>query len=71
MRRLLTTDLGAGLYRKRRHSIEPVFGHTKHNRQFTHFHRRGRTAVRTEWRLLMATHNLAKLHTHQIAIAGP
>jgi transposase len=71
MRRLLATDLGVGLYRKRRHSIEPVFGHTKHNRQFTHFHRRGRTAVRTEWRLLMATHNLAKLHTHQIAIAGP
>ena len=46
MRRLLATDLGAVLYRKRRHSIEPVFGHTKHNRQFTHFHRRGRTAVR-------------------------
>jgi len=71
MRRLLATDLGVGLYRKRRHSIEPVFGHTKHNRQFTHFHRRGRTAVRTEWRLLMTTHNLAKLHTHQIATAGP
>ena len=69
MRRLLATDLGANLYRKRRHSIEPVFGHTKHNRQFTHFHRRGRTAVRTEWRLLMTTHNLAKLHIHQIAIA--
>ena len=25
------------------------------------------TAVRTEWRLLMATHNLTKLHRHQIA----
>ena len=70
MRRLLATDLGAVLYRKRRHSIEPVFGHTKHNRQFTHFHRRGRTAVRTEWRLPMATHNLTKLHTHQIATVG-
>ena len=23
-------------------SIEPVFGHTKHNRKFTQFHRRGR-----------------------------
>ena len=47
--------------------IEPVFGHTKHNRQFNRFHRRGRTAVRTEWRLLMATHNLTKLRNHQIA----
>ena len=51
--------------------IEPVFGHTKHNRRFTRFHRRGRTAVRTEWRFLMATHNLTKLHRHQIATAGP
>ena len=50
--------------------IEPVFGHTKHNRTITRFHRRGRTAVRTEWRLLMATHNLAKLHRHQLAAAG-
>ena len=32
--------------------------------------RRGRTAVRTEWRLLMATHNLTKLHRHQIATHG-
>jgi transposase len=69
MRRLLATEHGNELYRKRAQSIEPVFGHTKHNRQFTHFHRRGRAAVRTEWRLLMATHNLTKLHKHQIATA--
>ncbi len=31
---------------------------------------RGRSAVRTEWRLLMATHNLTKLHRHQIATSG-
>ena len=50
--------------------IEPVFGHTKHNRGATRFHRRGRTAVRTELRLLMMTHNLNKLHRHQIATVG-
>jgi len=44
-----------------------VFGHSKHNRLITRFHRRGRAAVRTEWRLLMATHNLIKLHRHQLA----
>ena len=27
-------------------------------------------AVRTEWRLLMMTHNLTKLHRHHIATAG-
>jgi Transposase DDE domain len=71
MRQLLASDLGGELYRKRKQSIEPVFGHTKHNRKFTQFHRRGRGAVRTEWRLLMMTHNLTKLHRHQIATAGP
>jgi transposase len=69
MRRLLASERGGELYRQRR-TIEPVLGHTKHNRQFTHFHRRGRGAVRTEWRLLMTTHNLTKLHTHQITTAG-
>ena len=37
---------------------------TKHNRGFNRFHRRGRAAVRTEWRLIAATHNLLKLHRH-------
>jgi hypothetical protein len=31
--------------------------------------RRGRSAVRSEWRLLAATHNLLKLHRHQLATA--
>jgi transposase len=61
---------GKELYRKRMQMIEPVFGHTKHNRAITRFHRRGRTAVRTEWRLLMATHNLTKLHRHQLTAEG-
>jgi hypothetical protein len=30
----------------------------------------GRSAARSEWRLITATHNLLKLHTHQIAAAG-
>jgi hypothetical protein len=41
MRRVLATDLGRETYRKRQKSIEPVFGHTKHNRLITRFHRRG------------------------------
>jgi len=66
MRRVLSTDLGRELYIKRRHSIEPVFGHTKYNRGMTRFRRRGRAAVRSEWRLIAATHNLLKLHSHWI-----
>ncbi len=71
MRRVLATELGDQLYRKRKVSIEPVFGHTKHNRKFDRFLRRGRRSVRTEWRLTMMSHNLTKLHRHQLATAGP
>jgi transposase len=70
MRTVLASEPGKALYRKRIQMIEPVFAHTKHNRLVNRFHRRGRAAVRTEWRLLMATHNLTKLHRHQIAAAG-
>ena len=51
--------------------IEPVFGNTKFNRGIDRFQRRGRRAVRSEWRLITATHNVMKLHTHQVAIAAP
>ncbi len=67
MRRVLETDLGSGLYRRRKTMIEPVFGHTKFNRRADRFQRRGRSAVRSEWRLITATHNLQKLHQAQIA----
>jgi hypothetical protein len=71
MRRVLQTNLGGDLYRKRKGMIEPVFGNTKFNRGIDRFQRRGRSAVRSEWRLITATHNLLKLHTHQPAIAAP
>jgi transposase len=70
MRRVLATDLGKQLYQKRQRSIEPVYGHTKHNRRFDRFHRRGRMAVRTEWRLITMSHNLTKLYRNQIAALG-
>ena len=70
MRAVLDAAHGKELYRRRIQMIEPVFAHTKHNRLITRFHRKGRVAVRTEWRLLMATHNLTKLHRHQLAAAG-
>jgi hypothetical protein len=70
MRRVLATEYGAKLYRKRQGMIEPVFGDIKFNRKIDRFQRRGRSAVRSEWRLITATHNLIKLHKHQIATAG-
>jgi len=67
MRHLLAGELGGGLYRRRSPTIEPVFAQIKFNRKIDRFQRRGRSAVRSEWRLAAATHNLLKLHNHQIA----
>jgi len=67
MRRVLETDVGRALYSKRKTMIEPIFGDTKYNRRADRFQRRGRSAARSEWRLITATNNLLKLHRHRIA----
>jgi len=71
MRRVLETDHAQAIYKKRQATVEPVFGQIKHNRGIDRFGRRGRSAVRCEWRLTAATHNLLKLHNHQAASPGP
>jgi DDE family transposase len=70
MRALLATELGGQIYRRRQTMIEPVFGQIKFNRRIDRFQRRGRAAARSEWRLAAATHNLLKLHSHQLAVCG-
>jgi transposase len=69
MRHVLATERGGELYRRRQATIEPVFGQIKSNRGADRFLRRGRSAVRSEWRLLATTHNLLKLHRHRLAAA--
>jgi transposase len=67
MRDKLATDRGRELYAQRKVTIEPVFGQIKYNRHIQQFMRRGRSAALSEWRLVTATHNLLKLHSHWIA----
>jgi hypothetical protein len=69
MRRVLASDHGLALYRRRQAIVEPVFGQIKANRRADRFQRRGRSAVRSEWRLLAATHNLLRLHRHRLETA--
>jgi len=69
MRDVLASERGSALYRKRQPMIEPVFAQTKFNRGPGRFRRRGRGAVRAEWRPMTATHNLLKLHRHTLAAA--
>jgi hypothetical protein len=66
MRRVLATERGAELYARRQTMVEPLFAHTKFNRRCDRFLRRGRSACRSEWRLINATHNLLKLYKHTI-----
>jgi hypothetical protein len=67
MRHVLATDPGGELYAKRQGMIEPIFAQTKFNRRCDRFQRRGRSAARSEWRLITATHNLLKLWRHHSA----
>ena len=64
MQRVITSDHGAALYRRRQQMIEPVFAQTKVTRRADRFQRRGLVACRSEWRLIAATHNLLKLYRH-------
>jgi hypothetical protein len=60
MERKLLTKRGMSLYKLRSQTVEPVFGQIK-SRGCDTFMRRGLVAVRNEWRLICATHNLLKL----------
>jgi len=60
MERKLLTKRGKKLYKLRSQMVEPVFGQIKVHDCDT-FMRRGLEAVRSEWRLICATHNLLKL----------
>ena len=69
MRRVMATEAGGEFYSKRQCMVEPVFAQIKTNRRIDRFKRRGRAAARSEWRLIAATHNLLKLHRHQLTAA--
>mgnify|MGYP002403141845 CR=1 FL=1 len=69
MRHVLASEAGHELYKHRKATVEPVFAQNKFNRGFRRFQRRGRAAVRSEWRFQAAIHNLLKLHNHWTAPA--
>ena len=69
MRRVLSSGRGGEVYGRRQAIIEPVFADTKFNRAIDRFRRHGRAAVRAEWRLITATHDLLNLHRHATAAA--
>jgi hypothetical protein len=70
MRTVLKSETGRRRYSKRKQTVEPLYGDTKHNKGFIRFHRRGRVKVRVELRLLMMVHNLTKVYRLQTAALG-
>jgi transposase len=72
MARKLRTKKGRELYAKRKGMIEPIFGQLKQVLGFRQFSLRGLAAMRGEWRLMSAVHNLLKLwrNAQEVAIAG-
>jgi transposase len=61
MAKTLSGDEAKHKYKRRAALVEPVFGQIKSNRGCDRFARRGMAAVRSEWRLFAATHNLLRL----------
>jgi transposase len=63
----LAEEPNAELYKKRGHTIEPVFGNIKANLGYRRFNLRSLPAVNSEWRLICAAHNLLKLQQARLA----
>jgi transposase len=71
MARKLRTKKGREKYARRKAIIEPIFGQMKQVLGFRQFSLRGLAAMRSEWRLMCAVHNLLKLWRHaQVAVAS-
>lgn len=61
MSRKLKTKQGKANYKRRKHTVEPVFGMIKHGRGMRQFLTRGLENVQMEWKLASIGHNLSRL----------
>ena len=61
MRSKLDSESGKAIYAKRKHIVEPVFGHIKAVLGFTGFSLRGLKKVNAEFKLVSIAHNLKKI----------
>lgn len=62
MKAKLETEDGKARYKKRKQTVEPVFGIIKSAMGFTHFHLRGIQKVAAEWLLVALAYNCRRLH---------
>ncbi|MDP6945032.1 MAG: transposase [Myxococcota bacterium] len=69
MARKLQTPQGRAVYRKRKSTVEPVFGQAKEARGFRRFHLRGLPKVTGEWSLVCTANNVLKLFVSGATLA--
>ena len=62
MRARLRSEEGQSKYQKRLHTVEPIFGHIKHNMGFRQFLLRSLEKVRGEFKLICIGYNLKRLN---------
>lgn len=67
MKAKLESEDGKARYKKRKQTVEPVFGIIKSAMGFTHFHLRGLQNVAAEWLLVALAYNCRRLHNLQPA----
>ncbi len=67
MRRKLKTDEGKEIYRKRKMTVEPVFGIIKEIMGFRRFSLRGEQKINGEWLLVCTAYNLKRLFNLKLA----
>ena len=61
MKTKLESKHGKALYKKRKQTVEPVFGIIKSVLGFRHFSLRGMEKVKTEWKLIALAYNCKRL----------
>ena len=67
MKAKLESENGKARYRKRKQTVEPVFGIIKSGMGFTRFHLRGLQKTATEWLLVALAYNCRRLHRLRLA----
>jgi transposase len=71
MGRRLKTKNGKAIYKKRKETVEPVFGIIKQAMGFRQFLLRGLEKVNTEWKLVTLAYDFKKLHRLSYGIGLP
>lgn len=61
MRIIMDSDDGKQIYRRRMHTIEPVFGNICSNKRLNKLSLRGEKKVTAQWQLYCMVHNVEKL----------